>query len=1554
MSATERRLALRLYRELLRHAEAYEARPELKAVVRASMTQSPAARPGALPSLASGPVALGSSAGPATAQRASRAASAFSHAGSAGMPPAEHPGPARFILPGGRRTYVPGVDFVLAVRQAFRRPLRAGETADQRIDEALAALRISGRTISIARAEGLLRPGETFPADCPAAAAELRRSRAEPVPEDVDLSASGAGRGPLPSGRVAAAEAPIPGTFLVAHPAMADARFCRTVVMVLDWNPKAGAVGVVVNPTALLTRLPPLASLGLPANAAARQLTAAALGRLGGPSGRTRRPGRRRPMAPEAVEDIVASNGWPERQPAAHDRGTAAATAAATTAAADAAEQAAAAPVSSATTANASKPSACSAEQPEDEALGGARGEAAPGSDGSPAVAMMGARPASDGAVIEEHFHLPAGAKLRESLAWWMLQRTRHSLPDDLRAAAASAAPAASPAAFAAPSSVAPGAAAAERPRWAVPVASGDIETLPALFVPGLRTATDAPVRVADAQTYLRRRAEQARETGERLLERRAALDRVAAAEADSAEAALDPAGATAEREGTRPGVIAALGQWIRRLAGSSARDTAVPTAPAATGATAPSQAASAASAAPGPADTLAAIEEAERRAAIDQLLVGVNVLPGGPVSGFTLLHRFGPAAVHSISGLPAASLGDAPSAPAHGATGRSTTGEDGSLSRRVAVMKAIRSDSLRKAVQDEATRRVVTPITRPSTLLQQPKGGKGSAGASGQAAGDSAAHTKPRLHRTQGRRRGRAIHAPARTVGSAAPPVAPAAARDAASVSWPSQSIFVDGSPAELGEGAMAALRNAIVQGQSLPSHQPVGQASARAAADLRDDDAVAFEGLASWSAGQLEAELAEGSWFNVHVDDVWSLVRQGAGLHVDHPFVPTAWPSRDGSSADADAKADSAPTGADLWTAVLSSLGGEYAALAHAHVAAGSAELGEEDADHTAKRKSALGSLAGAEEAGEAEAGQAGPASFDFGVVWSDEEDEAADIMTEAAEFDDGDVSRTIERRRRAAESLMSDAVDSAKAGGMGGLAAMLGTGDDDDDDDDDDHDDYDGRSVGVSRGRATVVPVLLPRPGGVVRRPGRSHDDSDDDSDDDDSDEDDSDDDPGAELDARMQAMSQLLAQAAASPGRARSGVGILPEDAQAINQLLEEARAEGLQASDRDSESDSSDEYVDESATELEARLQPHQHDDDDDDLFSGPEDNGAEGDGSDEADGAHHQPGDRISIQRAVASAVGAEKDSGWQSLSEEDTLSARASVDYDGAEFRLPPPGYASVGGFGAGFGREARQLAGRVSVLKASALPRELPSSWYESDIDRHGRRILPELAGSVSSPATDIFLSAGRRAQGGQADNALLGALPTAGRRRPRLGGSGQIPAEGRSGDRLVLEAARSLGVPAQQAIRFVESMDPATLDALGQSLVSAQQGDEEGFDSLQRQARRAAAAAAARASGGEPGGIAASGATTARGSRPPLVGGRTFVMSEDGIRPVAPAAPASDASRPGASEGAGSDAEAASAASEEQDTQAGNGGATGPSDAAACETGSDDSDDWDNPRR
>lgn len=30
MSATERRLALRLYRELLRHAEAYEARPELK------------------------------------------------------------------------------------------------------------------------------------------------------------------------------------------------------------------------------------------------------------------------------------------------------------------------------------------------------------------------------------------------------------------------------------------------------------------------------------------------------------------------------------------------------------------------------------------------------------------------------------------------------------------------------------------------------------------------------------------------------------------------------------------------------------------------------------------------------------------------------------------------------------------------------------------------------------------------------------------------------------------------------------------------------------------------------------------------------------------------------------------------------------------------------------------------------------------------------------------------------------------------------------------------------------------------------------------------------------------------------------------------------------------------------------------------------------------------------------------------------------------------------------------------------------------------------------
>lgn len=64
-----------------------------------------------------------------------------------------------------------------------------------------------------------------------------------------------------PSGECRISGQPRPGTFLVAHPMMPSSHFHKSLIFVVDYSPKAGAFGVVVNPWHIDASLPPYGRL---------------------------------------------------------------------------------------------------------------------------------------------------------------------------------------------------------------------------------------------------------------------------------------------------------------------------------------------------------------------------------------------------------------------------------------------------------------------------------------------------------------------------------------------------------------------------------------------------------------------------------------------------------------------------------------------------------------------------------------------------------------------------------------------------------------------------------------------------------------------------------------------------------------------------------------------------------------------------------------------------------------------------------------------------------------------------------------------------------------------------------------------------------------------------------------------------------------------------------------------------------------------------------------------------------------------------------------------
>jgi putative AlgH/UPF0301 family transcriptional regulator len=173
------------------------------------------------------------------------------------------------VLPHRTSVYMPHVQFVDSLRKAFRTPLSDEEDQNAAIDNAFSAIRIVGEAIERARDAGVIQSDATFPLQ------ERGGNELGIVRPEVDVTISGAGRGPVPSGRVVQLPQAVPGCFLLAHPMMSDATFRRAVIFVVESSSSDGSIGFAINSTTLITRLPPLATLGVAASEPARETVAA-------------------------------------------------------------------------------------------------------------------------------------------------------------------------------------------------------------------------------------------------------------------------------------------------------------------------------------------------------------------------------------------------------------------------------------------------------------------------------------------------------------------------------------------------------------------------------------------------------------------------------------------------------------------------------------------------------------------------------------------------------------------------------------------------------------------------------------------------------------------------------------------------------------------------------------------------------------------------------------------------------------------------------------------------------------------------------------------------------------------------------------------------------------------------------------------------------------------------------------------------------------------------------------------------------------------------------
>jgi len=650
-----------------------------------------------------------------------------------------------------------------------------------------------------------------------------------------------------------------------------------------------------------------------------------------------------------------------------------------------------------------------------------------------------------------------------------------------------------------------------------------------------------------------------------------------------------------------------------------------------------------------------------------------------------------------------------------------------GALRDRVALLRGLRADVLGSAVSSSS----VMPTPRPL-------------GPGGSARGDGASLKAASLGRDahRGRRRRRRTQPAAGAGGETAGASAPLG----------HVSIYADGAPAELIAAARAELRRVA--------------ASPAAAAAGPGVDAVAFDGLCSWSPRQLEAEIASGAWVVAQPDDAWDVVRQGAGLPVD---VPWAEP---GSAEPA--------VGEGLWRAVMASLGGEFAAMADATRGLPAAVAGRESDPGRAELSRAADAAADASDAAPAEGSDAAAlpgmapgegrgsraealramrreASPRLGVAWSDDEDEAGSALQDVEEDVGGrmDVADIIAMgsARAAAARESRDRPSGGSSWSWGGRGGTLGSGGGEDDDDSEGDDD-EGRGYTIVR--VPVGDLGGGRGAGIRRRGGdgfgdsedededsedSSEEDEDGEANDDDDDSDDDDDDDDASDSARtpeehLTAARESLAAVTSMLDDARTGRAP-DETIAALQELVTEGRA-------------------DVAAMRRQVRGREEEDDDDDEAELRGGADGGS----------------------------------AAWEVLG--------------------TSPSFAGAGGFASGLGRRATLRWRRSVRPRRSRLETRLSAPWYDTDIDGAGHLVTRRrpAAGPGAAASSDIFLAAGRRADAG--------------------GGAGAASAGGAASlgetDRRVFEAARDAGLSPRQALFLVQHGDREALDDVAESLAGA----------------------------------------------------------------------------------------------------------------------------------
>lgn len=903
--------------------------------------------------------------------------------------------------------------------------------------------------------------------------------------------------------------------------------------------------------------------------------------------------------------------------------------------------------------------------------------------------------------------------------------------------------------------------------RWAIPPNARLGSALPALFPPHLRVAMEGPVPT-------RRAAQEAQQVA----------DAVRAAQRGVVDEETLPA-----PKPTRPGVWESLVAWLRSLRSSTASEPAPdrPSDPQ-TGPTAPADLAS--------------------------QLQPVSVVPGGPVPDFYLLH--------AAAGLAEAVV--AAEVPTVGRVGQPPRSgpESVGLAERVETLRQAARALEQRALGEVGT---ATGTAPPTPQLFRPE--------RGEPVGHGRRRRKPIC---RPRTRAEAIVAAGASAAQPDPtPVSVAAAGTSPGNCAQGQSVTrlaVSRQPASIVAAAERALR-----GHTGP-------------AALQGGEAVAFEGVCHWAAGQLDAEVASGSWIVVCADDVWGIVRQGAGVPTTAGTVellggPGHPESQAGGMCDADESAATAAYGQELWASLLASLGGEYAAVARDAMRSADGQVGAtQQAGHSPGRAGGEVALQGqmrlleelerkleieppSDTAAASAAVRVRREGEQAGLVWSDTEDEVADLLDDAVAW-------------------QGTAYGAAVRTSLEAAAAEL----------DDDSDDFADQQLHN----------LLT--------------------------EDDLDDDVGTRL--RRGAIESATSGSAAR---------LLPGDARAIEQLLADQML---------SESDSSSDEESGSDTRLSRRVPDARG------VTIVPSGAGAgaltslgeDTDSDSDMDSEAEEMAQRFVSQLEERIAAVAEARAVEELSAEATTLPAFSlRGEQSGRRNRVRGGGQSTdmddpmtlVGAEAFGTARAA-VAAGDVPSLPRSALAMRLAPSWYERDLDEHGRAIrepspsqqVPKAASAVAE--SDVFLNAGRRASRGRASVAQAASLSlltgSVGdtdsadsvelleERYPRIMEQRRLRKQNSS----IVDALKASGLSPTVAETIVEHFNDDTLGHLRTALQAADDGDEVGFAIGMQRAQEAIAGMPQRSGAAErdaPGGRRMPDAETASDG--------SYVMTAEGIQPV-----------------------------------------------------------------